>query len=93
MKPRVIVLAVALFIGIGLVSYAASADKISRMTIEQLRPLLGNPDVVVLDGRIAREWDTSPIKIKGAIRADLRTNVKTLMERIPKNKTLVFYCE
>ena len=72
---------------------AASTDQVPRMTKEQLKPLLGNPDVVVLDVRLAREWNESPIKIKGAIRLDYKENLKSVMDTVPKDKRLVFYCE
>jgi len=72
---------------------AASTDQVPRMTKEQLLPLLGNPDVVVLDARLAREWKVSLFKIKGAVRLDSKENMKSMMETLPKDKTLVLYCD
>ena len=94
MKSLIIIFVTALFFaGTGFCSWAASTDEVPRMTKEQLLPLLGNPDVVVLDVRLAREWDASPIKVKGVIRLDYKENLKSIMDSLPKNKRLVFYCE
>ena len=40
------------------------------MTIEELQKRLGNPEVVIVDVRIAKDWKTSDSKIKGAIWQD-----------------------
>jgi rhodanese-related sulfurtransferase len=93
-KFFVIIFMAALFlIGMGFCSQAASTDQVPRMTKEQLLPLLGSPDVVVLDARLAREWKASLFKIKGAVRLDSKENMKSMMETLPKDKTLVLYCD
>jgi rhodanese-related sulfurtransferase len=93
-KYLVIIFMMALlFVGVGLRSRAPSTDRVPRMTKEQLLPLLGNPDVIVLDTRVAGEWKASPIKIKGVVRLDYKEDLKSMMERLPKDKTLVFYCD
>lgn len=70
---------------------SASPDDVPRMAKEQLKPLLGNPEIVVLDVRAAPEYNDSKEKIKGAVRAAPR-NVKVITGRYAKNKTLVLYC-
>ncbi len=67
--------------------------KVPRMTREELKAslLLGNPDLTVLDVRIAGEWGASREKIQGAIREDPE-KVKSWADKYPKNKTLVLYC-
>ena len=45
-----------------------SDTKVPRMTKEELKSLLGNPGIVVVDVRIADDWKRSDSKIKGAIR-------------------------
>jgi len=64
-----------------------------RMTREELKAslLLGNPDLMILDVRVAREWEESKEKIQGAIREDPE-RVKTWADKYPKDKTLVLYC-
>ncbi len=70
---------------------AASPTDVPRMTKEQLQPLVGNPDVVILDVRSAPEYNDSHEKIKGAIRLE-PGDVKAITERYPKEKSIVLYC-
>jgi hypothetical protein len=89
----VIFVAVLVIAGVALsAAQITSPDKVPRMIKEQLKPMIGNENLVILDARIAREWDSSPTKIKGAIRCD-PSNAQALMGKIPKDKTLVFYCD
>ncbi len=62
-----------------------------RLTKEQLRSMLGNPDVIIIDVRVDSEWTNSGKKIKGAIREDPGA-LRSWMNNYPKDKTLVFYC-
>lgn len=71
-------------------SLAVSSNDIRGMTKEQLKPLLGSPDVVVLDVRSNAAYDSSDEKIKGAVRVE-PGNVKAIIEKYPKDKTLVCY--
>lgn len=78
----------------GLVTMARAMGKgpeIPRMTKEELLPMLGNPDVVILDVRIGDEWKKSPWKIKGAVREDPEKGVQPVVEKYPKDKTYVLY--
>ena len=67
------------------------ADDIPRMTTEELKARLGNPDVVVIDVRVPTAWKNSKDKIKGALREDPMT-VEAWIDKYPKDKTYVFYC-
>jgi rhodanese-related sulfurtransferase len=69
------------------------ATEAPRMTREELKAslLLGNPDLMILDVRVAREWEGSQEKIQGAIREDPE-KVKNWADQYPKDKTLVLYC-
>lgn len=69
---------------------AASPSDIPRMTKEQLKPLLGNPDVSILDVRSAPDYNSSPEKIKGAIRVE-PGNVSAITDKYPKDRTIVLY--
>ncbi len=62
-----------------------------RMTKEELKAMLANPDLVVIDVRYGKDWTDSDLKIKGAIRED-PNNIKSWANKYPKNKTLVLYC-
>lgn len=68
-----------------------SADEAYKMTKEQLLPLLGKPDVIIIDVRTNYYWDKSPIKIKGAVREEVM-KFGSWMNKYPKDKTIVLYC-
>ena len=53
---------------LGLLVQTAWSAEVPRMTKEELRPLLGDPSVVILDVRVGRSWTESDRKIQGAVR-------------------------
>ncbi len=76
---------------LGLLLSSASASDVPRITKEEVRPLLGNGDVILIDVRTGPDWDESPSKIVGAIRED-PVQINKWMSKYPKEKTLIFYC-
>jgi rhodanese-related sulfurtransferase len=66
----------------------ATAPRISK---DELRAALGNPQVVVVDDRSGRDWKSSEYKIKGAIRV-APGEEETWAAQYPKDKMIVFYC-
>jgi len=70
---------------------ATTADAPPRIAKEKFRPLLGNPDVVIIDVRQPSDWNRSKLKIKGAVREDTHAPIAAWMSKYPKEKTLVFY--
>lgn len=73
------------------VSPALSADGVPRMDKDELKALLDNPDVVILDARTSSDWNQSETKIKGANRLD-QSNAESIETMYPKDKTIVVYC-
>jgi rhodanese-related sulfurtransferase len=69
----------------------ARADDTQTMTKEQLRPLLGKSDVIIIDVRSKYDWDESKVKIKGAVREN-GLQFGSWMKKYPKDKTIVLYC-
>lgn len=69
----------------------ASAQDAKRMTIEELKGMLGSPDLVIVDVRRDGDWKSSKVKIRGAVREDPE-KPEAWMSKYPKDKTLVFYC-
>jgi rhodanese-related sulfurtransferase len=67
------------------------AADVSTVSKEELQPMLGNPDVIIIDNRTDHDWTGSSSKIMGAVRED-PTQVLTWVDKYPKDKTLVFYC-
>ena len=79
-------------VSMGFVGGVASAQEdVPRITKEDLKPLVGNPDVVIIDVRAKSDWEENTLMIKGAVRED-PTQVASWMDKYPKDKTLVFYC-
>jgi rhodanese-related sulfurtransferase len=62
-----------------------------KMTKEELRAMLGSPNLVVIDVRYGKDWTGSDLKIKGAVREDPGA-IDSWANKYPKDKTLVFYC-
>ncbi len=92
MKPLWTILAFAVsFILTGCLQNLALDTQAPGMTKEELRSLLGHPEVIVLDVRIADEWKKADRKIMGAVREDPEKDSKTWASKYPKEKTLVFY--
>jgi rhodanese-related sulfurtransferase len=61
------------------------------MTKEELKVKLDNPDLIVIDVRLGKDWTNSDLKIKGAVRENPEA-VDSWANKYPKDKTLVFYC-
>jgi hypothetical protein len=80
------------FVLTGCLQNLAPDAKVPRMTKEELKSFLGNPDLIVVDVRIAAEWKRADLKIQGAVREDPEKDNKTWASKYPKDKTLVFYC-
>jgi hypothetical protein len=87
------VLITALITGNLLSPTAASAASIEvpRISIERTKQMLSNPDVVIIDVRTAKTWWRSTTKIKNAVREEFGM-LERWAEKVPKEKTLIFYC-
>ncbi len=84
--------AAAAVVVLGLGWTTAVADTtVALMTKEELKPLIGNPDVAILDVRIGKDWKASEFKIKGAVQANPKT-VDDWKDSYSKDQTLVLYC-
>jgi hypothetical protein len=86
-----LVLAVAVCVAVVYASAGlAVAQDIPRISKEKLKAALGDDDVVIIDVRIPKDYDSSEYKIPGAVREnpmDVR-----YWSPYPKDKTMVLYC-
>jgi gas vesicle protein len=84
------IIAAVVFLAAGLIAQSAAADfrKISK---EELRDMLDNPELVIIDVRTDKEWKKADLKIKGAAWEDA-DEVKTWAVRYPKDRTIALYC-
>ena len=73
-------------------SAVASASDVPKITAEELRAMLGKPDLITIDVRIERDWKSSALKVKGAVWEDFM-DVDTWEQKYPKDKTIVLYCD
>jgi rhodanese-related sulfurtransferase len=68
-----------------------SAKDIPRIATDELKKLLDNPEVTILDVRTNRDWEKSDLKIKGARWEDPQM-VASWANKYSPEKTLVLYC-
>jgi 3-mercaptopyruvate sulfurtransferase SseA len=88
-RDRLIILVFFLMTLLGCKTFSLSAE-VSRMTKEELKAILGKPDLIIIDVRAGSDWTGSDLKIKGAVREDPE-NIGSWANNYSKNKTLVFY--
>ena len=74
-------------------SVAADNDDIPRMTVEQLKKLLDDPEaeILILDVRTGSSWTDSKTMITSAVYEDA-TDFTAWAKKHPKEKTIVLYC-
>jgi hypothetical protein len=90
MIKRLFTTTLLIFFMVGVLATFCASAEIPRMTKEELRAMLGHPDLVIIDVRLGRDWAESDSKIKGAIREDSEA-VETWARKYPKNKTFLLY--
>ena len=81
----------SILILMGLLSSVAFSREPPRISKEELKTMLGNPNVIILDVRIDDEWEASGKKIQGATWKDAE-KIGLWVNQYPQDKTLVFYC-
>jgi hypothetical protein len=68
----------------------AAPPEAEKITKEEVLPLLGKPDVTIIDLRFGRDWYDATRKIKGAIHEDPMKPGQWI-DKYAKDKFLVFY--
>lgn len=87
MKKIALILVMLLLSGATAV-WAGSTKIIDK---DELKAMLGSPDLVIIDVRTGKDWSSSEFKITGAKRLD-NGSVASAAKDIPKDKTIVLYC-
>jgi hypothetical protein len=90
MKGKLIILVLGLAIA-GMLTQIVVAEEVPRMTKEDLKPLLNDSNVIILDVRASRDWKGSDRIIKAAIRENPK-RFESWARKYSKEKTLVLYC-
>ena len=70
---------------------SAMSNEVPRMTKEELKAMLDNPSLVIIDVRAGTDWLRSDIKIKGAVRKDYN-DVRSWATKYSKDGPIVLYC-
>ncbi len=91
MGKRLFIVASIIFFMVGMLTAFAKSAEAPRMSIDSLKAMMGNPDLVIIDVRYGKDWTGSDSKIKGAVREDPEA-VDSWANKYPKDKTLVLYC-
>ena len=71
-------------------SLHAVAGSAPRITKEELKSMLGDEKLVIVDVRVGKDWNSSKYKIKGAVQADPR-KVESWASSYGKDRTFVVY--
>ena len=91
MKKGLFIAVLLLFFVAGMLTTFAESADVPRMTKDELKAMLGNPDLVIVDVRLGKDWIDNGLKIHGAVREDPES-VKTWAEKYSKDKIFVLYC-
>jgi hypothetical protein len=76
---------------LGVIVISSGADRIPRISVEDLKAKLGSSDLLVIDVRTDSDWKNSKEKILGAARED-PSRASEWIHKYPRDKMLVFYC-
>jgi len=91
MRKRLLVVFILVLLNIGLLTTHAFSDEIPMITKEELKPMLGSPDIVIFDVRLGSDYFSSDSKIKGAIRPDMGLLIWATADQY-QQKSVVLYC-
>jgi rhodanese-related sulfurtransferase len=69
----------------------AGASETPRISKDELKNMLDDPGVVVIDVRAYTDWILSTEKIRGAVREDYR-DFDDWSAKYTRDKTVVLYC-
>ena len=64
---------------------------VPRISVDDAKNLLGQPDVVIIDVRTNKQWWRSTRKILSAVRED-PSKVSQWHEKYSESQILIFYC-
>lgn len=67
------------------------ADNVPRISTDQLKNIIDDPDLVLLDVRTEKDWDSSDKKIVRAIRVDPE-DIESWIGNYSKDQKIILYC-
>ena len=92
MKIKTLLIVLMFIAGVIATSTPVSAtSQIPRITKEDARQKIDDPDVIFLDVRTGSDWRASGFKIQGAVYEEAR-NFDKWIENYDPEKTYIVYC-
>jgi rhodanese-related sulfurtransferase len=91
MEKRLLIVTSIIFSIVGILTAFAKSAEAPRISKDELKAMLGSPNLIILDVRYGKDWTDSDLKIKGAVREDPKL-FESWVTKYPKNKTIVLYC-
>jgi hypothetical protein len=64
---------------------------VPKISLDELKSMLGNPDLVILDVREGESWKKAKMKIAGSVREDPEKGIDPWVSKYPPDKTYVLY--
>ena len=71
--------------------HASDTKGVSKISVDEVKQLLDQPDTIIIDVRTPRNWWRSGKKILTALRED-PSKVDQWLQKYTKAQTLIFYC-
>ncbi len=65
--------------------------KVKRITGEEMKIFLDDPDTIIIDVRLERDWEQSDQKIKGAIHENPMAEEASWAGTYPEDKHIILY--
>jgi hypothetical protein len=90
-RAAIIAALLSLF-AIGVMAQVSTTEDVPRISKEKLKAMLGKPDVIIMDERLEEQWKAADEKIPGAVHENPALDVKSWLDKYPKDKTIVLYC-
>ncbi len=91
MKIKFMIAGSLIFFMVGVYTAVAQSADAPRMTKEELKAMLDNPNLVVIDVRTQGDFQEGDLKIKGSVREDPDA-FDSWANKYPKEKTILLYC-
>ncbi len=91
MKKRLFIAPLLIFFMVGILATFAKSADVPRMKKDELKAMMDNSDLVIVDVRAQSDWKDGDSKIKGAVREDPES-VKSWAGKYSKDKIFVLYC-
>ena len=96
MRPRIclILFLVVALIPVALTGYSAppsTVEQVPRLTMDQVKSMIGKPDVVIVDIRYIKQYEQSDRKIPGAVFIQPEQFDEFAKKYPDKDKTYILY--